>query len=109
MPTPLIYKELVYVLGNSGRLDCYDLHTGEEFYRENVKHAGGGFSASPVAADGFIFLPSEDGIIYVVEAGPRFKPVSENKMGELVMATPAISKGSLIYRTQHYVIALSKQ
>jgi len=108
MPTPLIYEGLLYVLNNNGRLDCYDLETGEEYYRESVKHAGGGFSASPVAADGMIFLPSEDGIIYVVEAGKVFKPIAENRMGELVMATPAISGRMMFVRGEKHVFAVGK-
>jgi len=108
MPTPLIYKGLLYVLNNNGRLDCYDLETGEEYFREKVKHAGGGFSASPVAADGRIYLPSEDGIIYVVAAGKSYKPIAENTMGELVMATPAISDGMMFVRAEKHIFAVGK-
>ena len=69
MPTPLIYRGLVYVLANNGLLDAYDLATGREIYRQRLPHQGSGFSASPVAADGRIYLSSEDGDIFVVRAG----------------------------------------
>ena len=108
MPTPLIYRGLLWVLGNSGILDCYDLTTGAEIYRERIRHAGSGFSASPVAADGRIYLPSEDGDIFVVDAGRRFELISTNSMGELLMATPALSEGVIYVRTQHHLFAIGR-
>ena len=55
---------------NNGVFDAYDLQTGEEVYRQRLPHVGSGFSASPVAADGKIYLSSEDGEMLVVAAGP---------------------------------------
>ncbi len=98
MPTPLIYDGYVYVLGNAGVFDCYDLKTGAEIYRERIPHKGSGFSASPVASDGRIYLSSEDGDIFVVKAGPQFELLGTNAMGEPLMATPAISGGLLLVR-----------
>jgi outer membrane protein assembly factor BamB len=96
------------VLANQGVFDCYDLKTGAEIYRERIKHNGSGFSGSPVAADGKIYLPSEDGDIFVVRAGPKFELLATNQMGELLMATPAISSGMMFVRTQHHVFAISR-
>ncbi|HSE96641.1 MAG TPA: PQQ-binding-like beta-propeller repeat protein, partial [Blastocatellia bacterium] len=81
MPTPLIYRGYLYVLANQGVFDCYDLKTGQEIYRERIPHQGGGFSGSPVAADDRIYLPSEDGEIFVVKAGPKFEVLGKNAMG----------------------------
>jgi outer membrane protein assembly factor BamB len=108
MPTPLIYGDFLYVLANQGVFDCYNLKTGEEVYRQRLPHQGSGFSASPVAADGKIYLPSEDGDIFVVKAGAKFELVATNSMGELQMATPAISSGMMFVRTQHHVFAISR-
>jgi outer membrane protein assembly factor BamB len=106
MPTPLIYRGYVYVLQNQGRLDCYDLNTGDEMYRERIPHSGGGFSASPVASDGKIFLPGEDGEIFAVQAGPKFKLLATNPMGERLMATPAISDGMMFVRAEKHLFAI---
>jgi len=106
MPTPLIYNGYLYILGNAGIFDCYDLATGKEIYRERLPHQGSGFSASPVASDGKIYLPSEDGDIFVVKAGPRFELLKRNVMGEPIMATPAISGGLLLSRTEHTLWAI---
>ena len=93
MPTPLVYQGLLYVLANNGVLDAYDLKTGEEVYRQRLPTVGSGFSASPVAADGRLYLSNEDGEMLVVAAGRKFELVSTNSMGELLMATPALSEG----------------
>ena len=108
MPTPLIYNGYLYILGNAGIFDCYDLATGKEIYRQRLPHQGSGFSASPVASDGRIYLPSEDGDIFVIKAGPRFELLQRNAMGEPLMATPAISGGLLLTRTEHTLWAIGK-
>jgi outer membrane protein assembly factor BamB len=108
MPTPLIYGGLLYILGNAGIFDCYVFETGDEVYRERIPHQGSGFSGSPVASDGKIYLPSEDGDIFVVKAGRQFELLAKNEMGEPLMATPAIAAGKLIVRTQHRLWAIGQ-
>ena len=108
MPTPLIYQGHLYVLGNAGLLDCYDLKTGAEVYRQRISHRGGGFSASPVASDGKIYLLGEDGDIFVVKAGPKFELLATNPLGELLMATPAVSSGMMFVRAQHHLFAIGR-
>ncbi len=109
MPTPLFYRDMLYVLANQGILDAYDFKTGKEIYRERVPNQGSGFSASPVAADGKIYLSSEDGDISVVNSGATFEVLKTNTMDEPVMATPAISGGLLIVRTQHHVYGIRQK
>lgn len=106
MPTPLIYRGLLYVLANNGVLDAYNLKSGEEVYRQRLSTVGDGFSASPVAADGKIYLSNEDGDIIVATAGSEFKQLSVNPMGELLMATPALSDGVMYVRTVRGLFAI---
>ncbi len=108
MPTPLIYQNHLYILRNQGILACYDLVTGEEKYVERIPHQGSGFSASPVAADGKIYLPSEDGDLFVVKAGPKFELLGKNSVGQLLMATPAISGGIIFVRAQNDLFAIGR-
>ena len=107
--TPLIYGKYLYALGNAGIFDCYDLAGGGEMYRQRILHQGSGFSASPVASDGYIYLPSEDGDIFVVRAGPAFELMSKNVMDEPLMATPAIASGTMIVRTEHTLWAIRRR
>jgi outer membrane protein assembly factor BamB len=108
MPTPLIYKGQLYVLNNDGVFDAYNLRTGDEIYRQRLTNVGNGFSASPGAADGKIYLSNEDGDIIVVSAGPDFKQIAINPMGELLMATPALSGGVMYVRTARTLFAIGR-
>jgi outer membrane protein assembly factor BamB len=108
MPTPLIYQNHLYILRNQGILACYDLTMGEEKYVERIPHQGSGFSASPIAADGKIYLPSEDGDIFIVKATPKFELIGKNSIGQLLMATPAISGGMMFVRGQNDLFAIGR-
>jgi len=106
MPTPLAYRGLLYVLANNGVFDAYDLKSGKEIYRQRLPLVGSGFSASPVAADGKIYLSNEDGDMLVVRAGPTFELVATNSIGELLMATPALSDGAMYVRGASSLFAI---
>ncbi len=105
IPTPLIYGDELYVL-NNGVLTTYKVATGEQIYQKRVGGTGGAFSASPVAADGKIYCVSEDGDVFVIKAGPEYEELAKNSMGEVVMATPAISDGLIIVRGRKHVYAI---
>jgi outer membrane protein assembly factor BamB len=109
MPTPLIYKGIVYVLSNNGLFDAYNLKTGEEIYRQRLPVVGSGFSASPIAADGKIYLSNEDGEILVLGAGDKFSHLATNSMGELLMATPALSEGVMYVRSSSSLFAIGRK
>ncbi|MBS1788354.1 MAG: PQQ-binding-like beta-propeller repeat protein [Acidobacteria bacterium] len=108
MPTPLIYQGLLYVLKNEGIFTCFDLATGEEKYQQRIPHQGSGFSGSPVASDDKIYLPSEDGDIFIVKAGEKFELLGKNSIGQLLMATPAISGGMMFIRGEHDLFAIGR-
>jgi outer membrane protein assembly factor BamB len=108
MPTPLVYRHYLYVVQNQGILDCYELETGKQIYRQRLAHRGSGFSGSPVAADGVVYVPSEDGDVFAVRAGPDFEVLARNSLGELLMSTPAISDGRIYVRAHHHVFAIGR-
>jgi len=109
MPTPLVYDGILYVLANNGLLDAYNWKTGEEVYRQRLPVVGSGFSASPVASDGKLYLSNEDGEILVVGAGPKFAHIATNSMGELLMATPALSEGVMYVRSSTSLFAIGRK
>jgi outer membrane protein assembly factor BamB len=106
MLTPLVYGEFLYNLQWNGALTCYKAITGEVVYKEQLGKMTG-FSASGVAADGNLYFPSEEGDVFVLKAGPEFEVLATNSMKDECMATPAISEGTLYFRTHHYLIAVS--
>jgi outer membrane protein assembly factor BamB len=103
--TPLLYEGLLYVVTDNGILSAYDPASGQRVYQQRVGNAGG-FSASPVAAAGRIYLSSEEGDIFVVRAGRTFELLSTNSMGEIVMATPALTGDMLIVRTLTQLVGI---
>jgi outer membrane protein assembly factor BamB len=105
IPTPVIYGDQLYVL-NNGVLVSYKVATGEQIYQKRLGGTGGAFSASPVAADGKIYCASEDGDVYVIKAGPEYEELAKNSMGEVLMASPAISDGLIIFRGLKNVYAI---
>jgi outer membrane protein assembly factor BamB len=104
--TPLVYDGLLYVCTDNGILSAYDAKTGERIYQQRVGPGSSGFSASPVAADGRLYLASEDGDIFVVRAGRTYELLATNRMGEVTMATPALSGNLLIVRTQTQLVGI---
>ena len=107
MPTPVIYGETLYVGHHQGRIAAYNALTGERVYRARFSK-GGTFTGSPVAADGRLYFPTEDGLVYVVKAGEKYEELAVNDMKAIVMTTPAISDGSLFVRTRTELYALGK-
>src|SRR5918999_1945850 len=105
MPTPVVYGDLLYTVSNQGVVTAYNAKTGDRVYQERLGGTGGAFTASPVASDGKIYLSSEDGDVFVVKAGPKYELLAKNPVGEVMMATPAISDGLLIVRGVKHVYA----
>lgn len=107
MITPLVYGDYLYSSKNNGALGCYEAKTGNRAYQERLGDGTTGFTASPVAADGKLYYSSEDGDVFVIKAGPKFELLAKNPMGEVCMATPAISEGTLFFRTQGHVVSIA--
>ena len=72
-------------------------------------NGGNGFSASPIAADGKIYLTGESGNIHVIEATTEFKLLATNPIGEPLMATPAISEGVIYVRGAEHLFAIGEK
>jgi outer membrane protein assembly factor BamB len=103
-PTPVVYGEHLYTISNTGILACYEAATGERVYQQRVGQ-GGAYSASPVAADGKLYLSEEDGDVHVVKAGARYELLATNPVGEVLMATPALSEGMVLVRGLKHLFA----
>jgi outer membrane protein assembly factor BamB len=103
--TPILYDGVLYVLTDNGILSAYDPKNGERIYQQRIA-GGAGFSASPVAANGCLYLSSEDGDVYVVRAGRTYELLGANRMGEPLMATPAISSNTIYIRTLTSLVAV---
>lgn len=107
VPSPLIYDGLVYLCRENGNLICLDAESGKQIYEERTKSER--HRASPVYADGNVYLTSRDsGTITVVKAGRDFQIVSQNSMGEGISASPVVSGGRIYVRTYDALYAIGK-
>jgi len=109
MQTPLIYGDYLYSCHVDGILSCLEARTGKQMYKERLGTGGEGFTASPVASEGKLYFTSEQGAVFVVKPGADFTVLATNQMGEVCMATPAISDGTLFYRTAGHVVAVGNR
>jgi len=96
--SPILYGDYVYLVSDKGILTCIEARTGEIKYEGGRVPAPASFSASAVAFDGKIFLTSEDGDTFVIKAGPAHEVIRTNSIGEVVLASPAISRGRIFIR-----------
>jgi outer membrane protein assembly factor BamB len=100
LPTPVIYKDALYVLYDKGIFSRFRLDTGERVFRSRVAPGASAFTASPWAYDGKIFALSEEGDTYVIEAAEEYRLLGVNSLDEFALATPAIVGDRLLIRTQ---------
>jgi outer membrane protein assembly factor BamB len=108
MATPLVYGDILYVLGWNGVLLAHDAKSGERFYQQRLGGGTSAFTASPVAADGKLYFISEEGDVFVVKAGKTYELIATNSLDEIAMATPAISEGVIYFRTGKSLVAIGR-
>ena len=98
VPSPVTDGKYLFVANDRGILWCLDAKTGKEIWGgQRIKAAI--YSASPVLADGKLYVTSEDGLVTVVKAGPQFEVLAENDMKDYTLSSPAISDGQIFIRT----------
>lgn len=105
MQTPLLDGGLAYFCFDNGVLTVYQLSTGERLYQQRLGE-GGGFSGSPVAAGGRLYITNEEGHTFVLAMGREYKLLGHNELGETVMSTPALAGDVLYFRGRKHLFAV---
>jgi len=106
MQTPVIAGGILYSCSDRGILKAYDALTGKLHYQQRLGAGTAGFSASPVIAGGLLYQTSEEGEVFVIETGPEFRLAAVNRLGEITLASPAVSEGTIYFRTRRHVVAV---
>ena len=107
--SPILVGDYLYVLYDRGIFSCFDAHTGALIYRKRLTGVRGQFSASPWSYGGKIFCLNEDGETLVIQAGKTFEALHVNRMDdEMFMASPAMSKGTLVVRGMNHLYGVRK-
>lgn len=95
-PSLLLVGEELYMVADKGIVTCLDAKTGDQIWQERI---GGNFSASPIYADGKIYLQSEEGKGMVLKPGRTFEKLAENGFGERTLASYAVADSAIFVRT----------
>jgi outer membrane protein assembly factor BamB len=103
LPSPLVYHNVLYMVNDGGIVTTLHPDTGAEMGQGRLKGAIAPYFASPVAADGKIFMASETGKVAVLAPGGGLEPIAVNDLGDDIYATPAISDGKIYLRTRGWL------
>jgi len=99
-PSLLLIKDLLFMINDGGIATCVEAKTGQPIWTERVE---GNYSASPLFADGRIYVFSEEGKVAALAPGREFKLLAENKLDDGFMASPAVSGKALYLRTKTHL------
>ncbi len=105
-PSALVVGSELYFVSDAGIATCADAKTGQVHWNERL---GGGFSASPVFADGRVYFQNEEGVGYVLKAGPAFELLAKNELGERTLASYAVDDGTLFIRGAENLFRIGKK
>jgi outer membrane protein assembly factor BamB len=108
VPSTLLYKGVLFMVNDSGILLSIDPATGNVLKQGRLKGAIDKYFASPVGADGKVFLVSQDGTASVVDAKGEWEILAVNPLGDEVFATPAIADGKIYLRTKSTLYAFAR-
>ena len=107
VPTPVTDGTYFYIVNDRGIVWCLDAKTGKEIWGpQRIQH--GIYSASPVLADGKVYITSEEGVTTVFRAGPKFEPLAENNLDEYTLSSIAVSGGQIFLRTEQFLYCIGK-
>jgi outer membrane protein assembly factor BamB len=107
MQTPIVVDDLLFACSDWGAVTCFDAATGATNYIQRLAAGGQGFTASPVSDGRHIYFTSEQGLVFVLAATNKYSLVATNDLQETCLATPAISAGTLFFRTREKLIAVA--
>ncbi len=105
LPSPLVYNGILYMVNDGGVVTSFDPGSGEVIAQGRLKGAVDQYYASPIAADGKIFMLSELGMLSVLEPDGGLEPIAVSDLDDLCYATPAIADGRIYVRTRHTLYA----
>jgi outer membrane protein assembly factor BamB len=106
-PSPIYYQSRTYMIKNGGIITCVDAGNGKILYRARLG-AQGSYYASPIAANGNIYIPSAQGSIIVIKAGDQLDILARNELGEQILASPAVIGNILYVRTTENLYAFAE-
>ena len=109
VPTPLVHNGRVYVLRDRGEVECIDPKTGKTLWKDALPKHRAKYYASPVVAGDHLYAAREDGVVFVAGIKGGFKLVSENDMGERLIASPVPVANRLLIRGAEHLFCIGSK
>lgn len=106
VPSPLVYQDVVFLVRSGGIATSLDAHTGKVLKQGRLAGALEDYYASPVGADGKVYLASEHGKVVVLRAAGEWEILAINEFDSDIYATPAVAEGRIYIRTQNALYAI---
>ena len=109
VPSPLLYKDIIYFLkNNNGILTAFNVETGAAYYGPQRLQGVSGVYASIVGASDRVYIAGRNGVVNVIQHGPEFKVLAENKLDDSFNASPAIVGSELYLRGAHHLYCIAE-
>ena len=105
IPSPIYHANRIYLVRKGGVLSVLEARTGESLYRERIPEAPGQYSASPVVANGHLYLVSSLGKVSVIRTGDSLDVAHQFELNESIETTPAIDDATIYFRTGKHLVA----
>jgi outer membrane protein assembly factor BamB len=109
LSSPLLVGDRLLMVKSGGLASCLAAGSGKPLWERQRIGNYGDYFASPVAADGKIYVPGRNGFIVVLADGPELKTLARNDMGEDLLASPAIADGRIYIRTREKLYCIAAE
>jgi outer membrane protein assembly factor BamB len=109
LSSPLVFNNRLHVVKSGGISSCFDATDGKTVWDRTRLKNFGDYYASPIAADGKVFIAGRNGFVVVLDDKPELTVLSKNDMGEEILATPSVADGRLYIRTRESVYCISNE
>jgi outer membrane protein assembly factor BamB len=110
VPSPVLSGERLYMSKtNDAYLSCLNALTGEVHYQDQKLEAlRGGIYASPVAANGLLYVVGREGAVMVLKDSAKFEVVATNQLNDKIDASPVLVDRELFLRGHDYLYCIAE-
>ncbi len=109
-PSPVLHEGKLYALTDNGMISCFDAKTGKPYYHQQRLPKPYNFKASPVGANGKLYLATEDGDVVILKMGEKYEVLATNTLeDQMFIASPVILNGEIFLRSQNTLFCISEK
>jgi outer membrane protein assembly factor BamB len=109
VPSPVLSGDRLYMSkSNDAYLSCVNALTGETLYKDQALAGVRGIYASPIAANGFLYIVGREGTVMVIKDSPQFEVVATNKLNDRIDASPVMLEKELFLRGHDFLYCIAE-